>query len=173
MSTEINWNNLTEEKAKQIFLESSDALKGTIHVRDILEKKTIYILGYCLLWISSLLSYAFINQCKLGFFLVPIILYIFAIIGSAILMIENLKPDDFNLEGNLSKNIIKTGALNQDYDLFLVGIAQEKDGRFEKNFSLNKKKASRIKTAIQIIVFSSLVASLFLVVVFFAQSLDI
>jgi hypothetical protein len=160
------WNNLTEKKAEKILSESQKALKGTVQVKGIIDKKTTYILGYCLLWVSGLYSYVFVYRVELGIFLIPILFYIFSLVITAIFIFKNLSPDGFYFEGNSSKNIATQEALDCSTELFLIGIAQETDDRFEKNLKLNNKRAMRIKVALQILLCSSFIVGLAIFLLF-------
>lgn len=156
------YKNLTLEKAKQILYESGQGLRATIHVRDVLEKKTTYLLGYCLIWTSSILSYVFLHRFRLGMLLIFIAIYVIAILKAATLLMKNLAPTDFKLEGHQGEDFLKREVIDQDFKLLLVGIAQRRDESFKDNQKRNKENASRINNAIQIIVYSSLGALLLL-----------
>ena len=166
------WEHLTEEKAQLILSEAKILFESTLDARSEIEKKTTYLLGYCFVWISGLMSFVFINHARLQFFIIPIIVYLFGLILIAHSLIKILYPTRYKLGGNFSRNMTTSQeCIDQPYPMFVIGIAQELDDQSEDNIQTNNQKAASLKGGLQRLVYLSGLCLLLVLLPFLAQCL--
>ncbi len=170
--TVVNFENVGRDKAEKILLETETLLTSTLMTRSELEKKAMFILGYCLLGIIGLISFIFLFDSRLDFYIFPIVVYAFGLIYIASLLVDCISLDDHKLGGNLFSSLTKSGDfLNQQYEVFTLEIARELDDQIHHNIEKNQQKALFLTRGMRCLInLSSL--SLFLVfVIFIAESM--
>lgn len=168
----IDWSKINTDKAEKILDESETLFKSTLDVRAELEKKSTYLLGYCLLWISGLMSFVFINQSQLNFLMYPVIGYIFGLIIIAFFLARSMYPARYKFGGNFSRNLTKSQEMvDQDYTMFIIGIAQELDDQTANNISKNELKSTSLKRCLMGLICLSALCLLLILLSLFSKSL--
>jgi len=161
------------DKAEKILAESESFLESTLVGKNELDKKITFFLGYCFLWVSGLFSIIVFHYFEIGWLLIPVVLYLFGLIYISFKLIKALSPMGYRLAGNRVEKIAHTqSSIDQKYEFFLIGIALEISNGSHHNQKQNKNKADALSGGLKKIVWLSVLCSLLLLAILFAEFMN-
>ncbi len=141
----LNYDIITEEKAKLLLSECKENLNATINNANVLDNKIHVFLGFLMTVIIALLAQQFSSDN----YSVLILLSIIFLLVPASILVHALSPKPYCLPGDEPKNLLTQAICEQDYNYMVTSVIEMYQNKIEQNVESNQNKAKSLILAIK------------------------